>query len=78
MCRGDCAKLHITASGGQEKVYQGSQKRMRQKDVAKVRTVGTGCFLIHKGRGFTGEEFLVEGPNTLDLKENEVEMTVVK
>ena len=78
MCRGDCAKLHITTTGGQEKVYQGSHKRIKQKDVTKVRLVGTGCFRIHKGRGFTGEEFLVEGPNMLDLKGNEVEWTVVK
>ena len=44
----------------------------------QVRVVGTGCFLIHKERGFSGENFLVQGSKVHDLRENGHDWSTVK
>jgi len=77
-CIENCGTLYVTTNTGEEKTYTGTKRKMRQKNVAKVRVVGTGCFLIHKERGFSGENFLVQGSKEHDLRENGHDWTTVK
>ena len=69
VCRGDCAALVVTTVTGQEHSYYGTKQRMRQKNVASVRTVGTGCFEIFPGRSFTGDSVRVQGGQGQELHE---------
>ena len=69
VCRGDCAALVVTTLTGQGNIYYGTKRRMRQKNVTSVRTVGTGCFEIFAGRQFAGDSLRVRGGQSQQLHE---------
>ena len=68
-CTENCGALYVTSRDGREEVYTGTSRRTRQRDVTRVRLVGTGCFVIYKGRNFAGDNYRVVGGDTHVLKE---------
>merc|ERR1712107_157230 len=47
-------------------------------DVEKAKVVGSGCFMIYKGKGFSGPSVKIEGASPLTLKEQGHSWTTVK
>merc|ERR1712203_1266125 len=57
----DCATLYLITSGGVEVAHKGTSSKIKQKDVEKAKVVGSGCFMIYKGKGFSGPSVKIEG-----------------
>merc|ERR1711972_27091 len=74
----DCATLYLITSGGVEVAHKGTSSKIKQKDVEKAKVVGSGCFMIYKGKGFSGPSIKIEGASPLTLKEQGHSWTTVK
>ena len=78
-CEGeDCATLYLITSSGEEVAHKGTNSKIKQKDVEGARVVGLGCFMIYKGKGFSGPSIKVEGASPLSLKDQGHTWTTVK
>ena len=77
-CTENCGALYVTSRDGREERFTGSRRRTRVRDVARVRLVGTGCFLIFRGSNFAGESYRVAGGNTHVLKEKGHDWTTLR
>lgn len=80
-----CGTLYFYDGEGMEiAVHQGTSNKIKYKGktgikgVKKVQQVGIGCFMIHKGREFTGAAYTVEGAGMKDLLEEGHTMTSIK
>jgi hypothetical protein len=78
-CEGeDCATLYLITSGGDEVAHKGTNSKIKQKDVEGARVVGMGCFMIYKGKGFSGPSAKIEGASPLSLQDQGHTWTTVK
>jgi len=78
-CEGeDCATLYLITSSGEEVAHKGTNSKIKQKDVEGARVVGMGCFMIYKGKGFSGPSAKIEGASPLTLKDEGHTWTTVK
>jgi len=78
-CEGeDCATLYLITSSGEEVAHKGTNSKIKQKDVEGARVVGLGCFMIYKGKGFSGPSIKIEGASPLSLKDQGHTWTTVK
>ena len=78
-CEGeDCATLYLITSGGDEVAHKGTNSKIKQKDVEGARVVGMGCFMIFKGKGFSGPSAKIEGASPLSLQDQGHTWTTVK
>merc|ERR1712209_336787 len=74
----DCATLYLLTSTGEEIPIKKTISKMKQKDVAGARGVGSGCFTIFKGKGFSGSSVTVAPSAKLMLAEQGHHWTTVK
>ena len=74
----DCATLYLLTSTGEEIPIKKTISKMKQKDVAGARVVGSGCFTIFKGKSFSGSSITVAPPTKLMLAEQGHHWTTVK
>ena len=78
-CEGeDCATLYLITSSGEEVAHKGTNSKIKQKDVEAAKVVGMGCFMIYKGKGFSGPSIKIEGASPLSLKDEGHTWTTVK
>lgn len=74
----DCATLYLITSSGEEVAHKGTNSKIKQKDVEAAKVVGMGCFMIYKGKGFSGPSVKIEGASPLSLKDEGHTWTTVK
>merc|ERR1719489_236680 len=58
--------------------HKGTNSKIKQKDVEAAKVVGMGCFMIYKGKGFSGPSVKIEGASPLSLKAEGHTWTTVK
>ena len=78
-CEGEnCATLYLITSNGEEMPHKGTNSNIKQKGVEKAKVVGMGCFMIYKGKGFSGPSVKIQGANPLVLRDEGHMWTTVK